>query len=84
MVPVPAMEPANASPKPSRMDFLPNSITSGGISLVFCRRDKSANVIREARGLGEIIAGHGSRTFGGINEHGSQQTRREMLCQSHA
>src|SRR5713226_10366790 len=33
--PVCARDPANASPKPSRIDFLPNSITSAGISSYF-------------------------------------------------
>src|SRR6266699_5803537 len=32
MDPVCARDPANARPKPSRMDFLPSSMTSSGIS----------------------------------------------------
>src|SRR6202047_2426270 len=36
--PLSAREPANASPKPSRMDFLPSSISSAGIfSYLVCR-----------------------------------------------
>src|SRR5260370_21717518 len=36
--PLSAREPANANPKPSRMDFLPSSITSWGISWYFVPR----------------------------------------------
>src|SRR5580704_3746512 len=39
--PLSAREPASASPNPSRMDFLPSSITFAGMSSYFVRTTKS-------------------------------------------
>src|ERR1700680_5105407 len=54
-------EPASAKPKPSRMDFLPNSKTSAGISpyFVFTMNSETYLVSPGALGKGALSAGRG-------------------------
>src|SRR5713226_4833876 len=57
-----AREPARASPKPSRMDFLPRSITSAGRSVNFVFRTNSATYF-----VSPGVCGNGTGAQGGFS-----------------
>src|SRR5579859_2584702 len=61
--PLSAREPANAKPSPSRMDFLPNSITFAGRSSYFVRTTNSATYLVRPGVLGKSP---GSALFAGV------------------
>src|SRR4051812_840614 len=53
-------DPASARPKPSRMDFLPSSMTSGGMSEYFVPTMNSATDFVSPGAFGNSAAGAGS------------------------
>src|SRR5579863_515488 len=57
--PIPDAEPASASPNPSRIDFLPSSITSAGMSSYFVFTMNSATDLVRPGAFGNSIAGAG-------------------------
>src|ERR1700730_14572538 len=52
-------DPARASPKPSRMDFLPSSSTSAGMSSYFVLTMNSATYLVSPGAFGNSAAGRG-------------------------
>src|SRR6185503_17899374 len=57
-------EPANARPNPSRIDFLPSSMTSGGMSLYLVPTMNSATDFVRPGALGNSAAGPGAARTG--------------------
>src|SRR5437879_11883619 len=55
MDPVCARDPASARPKPSRMDFLPSSMTSPGISSYFVEATNLLTYYVKPRALGKSL-----------------------------
>src|SRR5712671_7470725 len=55
--PVCARDPASANPKPSRMDFLPSSMTSSGISAYFVEATNLATYSVRPAALGKSLLG---------------------------
>src|ERR1700686_1914894 len=56
MAPVSARDPAKANPNPSRIDFLPSSITSGGMSAYFVVATKRPTYSVRPGVLGKSLA----------------------------
>src|SRR6202030_4227680 len=57
--PMTERDPASANPKPSRMDFLPSSSTSAGISSYFVLTMNSATYLVSPGAFGNSAAGAG-------------------------
>src|SRR4029077_5591444 len=58
--PITDADPASAKPKPSRIDFLPSSITSAGISSYFVWTMNSATDLVSPGAFGNSAAGAGA------------------------
>src|ERR1700756_4786012 len=80
---IPDAEPASAKPKPSRMDFLPNSKTSGGISpyFVFTTNSETYLVSPGALGNGVVSADRGEAASRSLPA-ASAATTNELLTKS--
>src|SRR5258705_9437936 len=74
-------EPASANPKPSRMDFLPRSITSAGISSYLVLTMNSATYLVSPGAFGNSAAGTGD-AYRRPRPSANAETAREFLNKS--
>src|SRR6266436_9400441 len=74
-------EPASARPKPSKMDFLPKSSTSAGISSYFVLTMKSATYLVRPGAFGNSAAGPGD-AYTRPRLHAKAEIAREFLNKS--
>src|SRR5579859_434561 len=80
--PLSAREPAKANPSPSKMDFLPSSITLAGMSSYFVPTTKSPTYFVRPGDLGKSPVGRAAAPFALFAKTEAPSTPREVLPKS--
>src|SRR5882762_513209 len=82
MGPITDADPASASPNPSRIDFLPNSMTSAGISSYFILTMNSATDLVRPGAFGNSAAEGAGAAFARPPVSANADTASELLNKS--